>query len=80
VLDLASLLTGVPVGPTAADLDPYLDFGFAGGDTTVTIDFDGGGVGTDAATVTLQDVDLSGVGSDEDIIGNLMTNANLMAA
>jgi Ca2+-binding RTX toxin-like protein len=81
VIDLAGLLSGVPGGADGADLDAYLDFSFAGGNTTITVDFDGGGTGTESSTITLQGVDLStiGSGSDEDIINSLLSTGNLQA-
>jgi Ca2+-binding RTX toxin-like protein len=76
VIDLAGLLSGVPLSPDGADLDAYLSFSSDGTDTTITIDFDGTGGSSDSSTIILQGVDV-GAGPSEDIINDMLTNGNL---
>ncbi len=72
VLDLRDLLTGEE--DTA--LDNFLHFNFSNGDTILEIQPDANGGVTQ--TITLQGVDLSGLGStDAEIINNLLDDGNL---
>ena len=75
MLDLSALLTGVNPGDDGDELDDYLSFSFDGTDTTITIDAQGDGSGTDT-TVVLQNIDLTSNNtmSDEDIINGLLAN------
>jgi len=77
VIDLAGLLTGVPAGADAAQLDAYLDFSTDGTDTTIIVDFDG--TGTNSSTITLQNVVLTGIGDDQAVINDLLGSGNLAA-
>src|SRR3546814_2109509 len=73
VLDLSQLLTGLSDTPGAAELDDYLDFAFAGGDTTITINVNGAGGGTDTVSVVVQGENLTNLGaSDQQIIQELL--------
>ena len=72
VLDLSDIL----VDEENHQLDEYLHFNFSGGDTTVEISSQANGDVTQK--VTLQGVDLSGLGaSDSEIINNLLSDGNL---
>ncbi|WKE65129.1 retention module-containing protein [Gallaecimonas kandeliae] len=73
VLDLANLLQGEENGV----LTNYLSFSVSGGDTTISIDVNGDGSGTDQ-TIVLQGVDLSSYGSDGDIIQALLDSGSLV--
>ncbi|MFP6849525.1 MAG: retention module-containing protein [Pseudomonas sp.] len=58
MLDLSELLSGLSVDPGGAELSQYLDFGFAGGTTTITVDKAGNGGAADQ-TIVLNGIDLS---------------------
>ena len=72
VLDLSDVL----VDEENHQLDEYLHFNFADGDTTVEISSEANGDVTQK--VTLKGVDLSSMGSsDSEIISNLLDDGNL---
>ena len=72
IIDLSDVL----VDEENHQLDEYLHFNFDNGDTTVEISTQAGGDVTQK--VTLQGVDLSGLGaSDSEIINNLLNDGNL---
>ncbi|WP_447831346.1 retention module-containing protein [Aeromonas salmonicida] len=79
VLDLSDLLVGVPTGGSndalAAALDSYLQFDTA--TKTLTIDPDGA-VGGSELTIQFQNsLDLASLGSNQDIIKQLLDDGNL---
>ena len=72
VLDLSDIL----IDEENHQLDEYLHFNFSDGDTTLEIKPEAGGNTTQK--VTLQGVDLSGMGAtDSEIINNLLDGGNL---
>jgi len=80
VLDLSSLLVGVDVGDGGAELDAYLEITSDGTDTTITVDADGNGSGTDV-TIVCQGVDLTGGSANQaDIIDSLLSDGTLVTA
>ncbi len=64
----------------ATALESYLDISSDGTDTTIVVDADGSEPGTDVATITLQNVDLTlgGSISGHDMIKSLLDNDNLV--
>ncbi|WOT04879.1 VCBS domain-containing protein [Shewanella youngdeokensis] len=77
VLDLSDLLLNEENG----NLEDFLSFGFAGNDTTITIDADGLDTGVDGVTIVLNGVDLSDVyssTSSSDIINGLIADEALI--
>ena len=73
VLDLSALL----IGEESGVLTDYLNFASDGTDTTITVDANGDGSGTDQ-TIVLEGVDLTAGGvSQADIISTLVTDGNL---
>jgi Ca2+-binding RTX toxin-like protein len=82
VLDLGDLLPGSVTGATsAADLAEYLSFTYAGGNTTVHVDHDGGGTFQPTLNIVLENVDLTNGGSfgnDEQIIQALINGNQLV--
>ena len=72
VIDLSDVL----IGEESNELDQYLSFNFANGDSTIEIRSEaGGGI---VQKVKLEGVDLSGLGStDADIINQLISDGNL---
>ncbi|WP_257982403.1 type I secretion C-terminal target domain-containing protein [Aeromonas salmonicida] len=79
MLDLSDLLVGVPTGGSnddlAAALDNYLQFDTA--TKTLTIDPDGV-VGGSELTIQFQNsLDLASLGSNQDIIKQLLDDGNL---
>ncbi|WP_238138604.1 type I secretion C-terminal target domain-containing protein [Aeromonas salmonicida] len=79
MLDLSDLLVGVPTGGSndalAAALDSYLQFDTA--TKTLTIDPDGA-VGGSELTIQFQNsLDLASLGSNQDIIKQLLDDGNL---
>jgi Ca2+-binding RTX toxin-like protein len=78
VLDLSDMLQGEDLG----SLDSYLNFSFdAGtGDTTISIDTDGGGTFETSQQIVLTGVDLTmgGTLTDQQILDNLLADGNLI--
>ncbi|WP_220741605.1 VCBS domain-containing protein, partial [Shewanella schlegeliana] len=77
VLDLSDLLVNEENG----DLEDFLSFSFSGGSTTITIDADGLGVGSDGVMIILDGVDLSAIYGSADasiIIAELITDEALI--
>jgi len=76
ILDLSELLLNENNGI----LDAYLDFSYAASNTTLTIDVDGSGSGTDEQKIIFDNVDLTSNStlSDPTIITNLLTNNQLI--
>jgi hypothetical protein len=81
VLDLGDLLpVSVNGGTSAADLTEYLSFTYAGGNTTVHVDHDGGGTFQATLNIVLENVDLTNGGAfanDEQIIQALINGQQL---
>ncbi|MFT7560924.1 MAG: VCBS repeat-containing protein, partial [Flavobacteriales bacterium] len=75
VLDLSDLLQGVE--EVAATLDDYLSFSHDSGTTSILIDSDAAGANDVSQTIVLQGVDLSGLGTDTQIIEQMLLNGNL---
>ncbi|WP_028767993.1 VWA domain-containing protein, partial [Shewanella fidelis] len=76
-LDLSDLLINEENG----NLEDFLSFSFSGGDTTITIDADGLGSGTDGVTIVLDGVDLSSIYGSSDastIISQLINDEALI--
>ncbi len=78
VLDLSDMLQGEDL----ASLDNYFNFSFDSGtgDTTISIDVDGGGTFESSQQIVLSGVDLTSGGtlSDQQILDNLLNNGNLV--
>jgi Ca2+-binding RTX toxin-like protein len=80
ILDLADLLQGISVGD-AAELDDYLGFTFSGGTTTIVIDAQGDGSGTEAVIDLIgTDITAGGTLTDQQIIQNLLDGGNLVVS
>jgi hypothetical protein len=82
-LDLSELLQGEGSNATAVTLDNFLNFSYDTNtsDTTLTIDVDGPGSGTDQQIIVFEGVDLTQFGAlvnDQSIITNLLTNNQLI--
>jgi urocanate hydratase len=78
VLDLSDMLQGEDL----ASLDNFLNFSFdaVSGDTTISIDTDGGGSFENVQQIVLTGVDLTlgGTLSDQQILDNLLADGNLL--
>ncbi|ABZ78461.1 putative outer membrane adhesin like protein [Shewanella halifaxensis HAW-EB4] len=77
VLDLSDLL----IGEESGNLEDFLSFSFSGGNTTITIDADGLGVGTDSVMIILDGIDLSSIYGSADasiIIAELIADEALI--
>ena len=78
VLDLSDLLQG----ENLATLDDYFNFSYDSGtgDTTISIDVDGGGTFETSQQIVLTGVDLTSGGtlSDQQILNDLLANGNLI--
>ncbi|GAB4394091.1 MAG: hypothetical protein Tsb0032_16060 [Kiloniellaceae bacterium] len=78
VLDLSALLTGEDSAAGGAALADYLNVAFDGTDTTITVDADGDGGGTDLTIVCLG-VDLTGGSGDQaTILQSLLDSGSLV--
>ncbi len=75
VLDFSDLLEGESAQATV--LDDYFAFSSDGTDTTISIDTNGDGSGTDMSVV-LEGVDLTLLGGDQAILQSLLDNGNLI--
>ncbi|MCL1132408.1 tandem-95 repeat protein, partial [Shewanella sairae] len=69
-------LSDILIDEENGNLEDFLSFSFSGGDTTITIDADGLGSGTDGVTIILDGVDLSSIygSSDASTIINQLIN------
>ncbi|MEZ9596985.1 VWA domain-containing protein, partial [Shewanella sp. 10N.261.52.F9] len=77
-LDLSDVLINEENG----NLEDFLSFSFSGGDTTITIDTDGLGAGTNSVMIVLDGVDLSSIYGSSDasvIISQLINDEALIA-
>jgi VCBS repeat-containing protein len=76
ILDLKELLQS----ENSSNLSEYLNFSWDNSDTTITIDVDGAGVGSELQTIVLEGVDLTANNtlSGAEIIENLTTQGNLI--
>ncbi|MEQ9608143.1 MAG: type I secretion C-terminal target domain-containing protein, partial [Kiloniellaceae bacterium] len=80
VLDLSAVLEGTDPTDGGAELQSYLNITYDGTDTTIAIDVNGDGSGTDVAIVC-EGVDLTGGSFDQaDIIQSLIDSGQLQAA
>ncbi|WP_220736805.1 retention module-containing protein [Shewanella sp. c952] len=74
-------LTGLLVGEENGNLEDFFSFDFTGGNTTIFIDADGLGIGTDGVTIVLDGIDLSlvyGSNAESDIIAGLIADEALI--
>ena len=71
VLDLSDML----VGESAATIDSFLDLSFVNGNTEISVK--DGANGQTVQKIVLDGVDLSSLGSEADILNNLLNNGNL---
>ncbi len=76
VLDVSALLDGES-SDDLGDLATYLSFSSDGNDTTISVDIDGDGAGTDMSIV-LEGIDLTLLGNDQAILQNLLDNGNII--
>lgn len=74
VLDFSDILQGET--NDAATLDAYFDFARQGGDTSIAVDIQGDASGADMLVV-LRGVDLTTLGSDQQILQQLLNQGNL---
>jgi hypothetical protein len=80
VLDLSALLEGTDPTDGGAELQSYLNITYDGTDTTIAVDVNGDGSGTDV-TIVCEGVNLTtGGASQEDIIQSLLDGGQLQAA
>ncbi|MEH6631110.1 MAG: type I secretion C-terminal target domain-containing protein [Halopseudomonas aestusnigri] len=80
LVDDGSLSTAGDNSELATALESYLEISSDGTNTTIVVDADGSDPGTDVATITLQNVDLTlgGTVSNHDAIQSLLDNDNLV--
>jgi Ca2+-binding RTX toxin-like protein len=76
VLDLKDLLQS----ENATNLSEYLSFSWDNTDTTITVDVDGSGAGTEQQTIVLQGVDITANNTltGSEIIDNLTGQGNII--
>ncbi|WP_340119974.1 type I secretion C-terminal target domain-containing protein [Pelagibius sp. 7325] len=80
VLDLSAVLEGTDPTDGGAELQSYLNITYDGTDTTIAIDVNGDGSGTDV-TIVCEGVNLTAGGVDQaDIIQSLIDSGQLQAA
>ncbi len=80
VLNLKDLLIGEGGTFASNNLADYLTFSLVGGDTVISVDADGAGPDGIVQTIVLQGVDLvTGAGSQQDIVNNLLGSGHLVA-